>query len=123
MRAAIVAAVAVALLAGLGCSSAPTPIPEPEIRIERYPLPVVVGMRIEQLPPLELEEIPTIPPANPDPAAQAAELKAWSLEVNRVIKANRAKRAARIAALELQIKAVNDFAAAHPPPPTPEPPP
>ena len=112
---------AVALLAGLGCSSAPTPIPEPEIVIERYPQPILVGMKIDQLPPLELEEVPAIPPANPDPAAQAAELKAWSLEVNRVIKANRAKRDARIKALELQVKAVNDFAATHPPPPTSEP--
>ena len=110
----------VAVLAA-ACQSAPPPIPEPEIIIERYPQPILVGMKIEPLPPLELEDFPTIPPAVEDPETQAANLKAWALEVNRIAKSNRAKRDARIRALELQVAAVNEFANAHPPPtPTPE---
>lgn len=112
---------AVALL--VGCSSAAPPPLEPEIQIERYPLPIFYALEIEELEPLELEAVPTIPPANPDPVARAAELKAWSLEVNRVVKANAAKRDARIEALELQIRTNNEIARANPPPtPTPEPP-
>ena len=121
MKRFLILAVAVALAA---CSSSVPPAPptEPDIRIERYPLPIYYAVTIDELQPLELEEVPTIPPANPDPAARAEELKAWSLEVNRVVKANRAKREARIAALELQIRANNEAAElTNPPDPTPTP--
>ncbi len=121
MKRFLILAVAVALAA---CSSSvpPAPATEPDIRIERYPLPIYYAVTIGELPPLELEAVPPIPPANPDPAARAEELKAWSLEVNRVVKANRAKREARIAALELQIRANNEAAElTNPPDPTPTP--
>ncbi|MHC4371000.1 MAG: hypothetical protein ACYSW8_25605 [Planctomycetota bacterium] len=86
-----------ALLPLLACGSTrASPPNEPEFYFKEVPKPYPVVLKFAPLPPLVL---PDYPP-HPGPDAGEAELKEWSLEVERVTAERAALRIARIEAYE-----------------------